>query len=332
MPIWTLLRDAFSNLTKGDTAKQGSEPASKPETAARPDQSSTAVDQIRTTAKWLLTTFGAVAAVLVTGTQLSDIGDTSDGKFWLALFGAVLGLTGVGIVIWMTGRVLAPHRVGLDEITNDSNVGKWASNDPGLLKGQADTVEQLIERYRETLTAYVEARREAEASPDDTALRQEGKKKLAAYQAVENPMQFIRSLAIYDRVNSVFQDALQAIGAGIVFIGIGLLVFAYATGSASNERDKSESSASGQSSAIASPAAVTLAPTESGRKVLSDILGKDCAPGSVNALLLATAGQTLDLATFPSGKCPVTRFTINSDLLALKASTATLLPPASAIP
>jgi hypothetical protein len=308
-------------------------PPAAPPPAAPPATSSTdqflgAIDRIRETAKWLLTTFGVIGGALVAGTQLSDIGDAEGSNLVLAFIGALLGFGGVGIAIWITGRVLTPARVGLDDITNDSNVGRWAANDPGLLKGQAKTVDELIQRYRHTLDEYVEARRKAESDPDDTDLAQDAHARQAAYKAVENPMQMIRGMALYDRVNTAFGNALTVIGASVVIAGVGLLLFAYATGSASNE--ESDQEASGQVAAATgsfeAPAAVTLVPTDEGKKVLADILGKACRPQTAEALLLSQVGGTLEIASAPSGKCRAARFILEADLVALKAR-ATAGPP-----
>jgi hypothetical protein len=324
MSVWTRLKGIILSSDQPDSSKEKEDGEATSPPASGTDQVGKAIEQIRETAKWLLTTFGAIGALLVAGTQLSDIADTEGGKLALALFGAVLALGGVAIVIWVTGRVLSPQRVGLDDITNTSNVGKWAAADPGLLKGQATTVEELSERYRTALTAYADARRKAEESPDDTALRQDAKKKWAAYRAIENPMQFIRSLAGYDRVNRVFQDALAAIAASLVFIAIGLLVFAYATGSAADDEEKKDEAAA--TDTFATPAAVTLAPTSEGREVLTDILGENCPPESVEALLLSSSENALDVVTSPSENCPAARFSIDQDLVAIQAQEATVAP------
>lgn len=302
--------------------------SASPSAASNPNQSLAAIDRIRDTAKWLLTTFGVVGAALVAGTQLSDIGDAEGWRLALAFGGAVLGFLGVALAIWMTGRVFMPQRVGLEEITSDANVGKWASEDPGLLKGQADTVDELVRRYRETLKAYGEARREAQNAPTDQALKSAVAAKQAEYQSVENPTQLIRGMAIFDRVNSTFRDALIAVGIGIALAGVGLLLFAYATGSASNENEgeAASSAVSAASASFLTPAAVTVVPTQEGKAVLADILGKDCDPAKADALLLGQSEGNIEIASPAVGKCRAARFIIQADLVALKAPAAVNRP------
>jgi hypothetical protein len=294
--------------------------SAKPPATASTDQSLLAIDRIRETAKWLLTTFGVVGAALLAGTQLSDIGDADGWRLALALFGAVLGFVGVAIAIWVTGRVFTPVRVGLEEISTDTNVGAWANGDPGLLKGQADTVDDLVRRYRETLQEYGEARGKAEDDPSDEALVKDAMAKAAEYQAVESPMQLIRGLALFDRVRSKFGNALAAIGAGIVFAGVGLLLFAYATGSASNAKADEETVPSDSTAgSFLTPTAVTLIPTQEGKEVLTDILGDNCRSKTVDALLLGQSDGNLEIASPPSRNCRAARFTLQADLVALKA-------------
>jgi hypothetical protein len=63
-------------------------------------------------AKWLLTSFAAVGALLLGSIQLSSIGkltgETSVWRIAAAIVGIVLGALGVGIAIWWTSNVLAP--------------------------------------------------------------------------------------------------------------------------------------------------------------------------------------------------------------------------------
>lgn len=69
-----------------------------------------AVDDLRTAAKWTLAAVGAVGAALISGGPLVAVGQVHGlGHALLAGLGLALALTGVGIAIWSTSKVLAPR-------------------------------------------------------------------------------------------------------------------------------------------------------------------------------------------------------------------------------
>ncbi|MFD3539619.1 pentapeptide repeat-containing protein [Streptomyces sp. NPDC058662] len=79
-------------------------------------------DKIRSAAKWLIASSAAVGAALLAGSQLSNIGKLapSEGRFWWAIAGSVVGLVAVLIAIWLATRILLPITVTIDQM-----VRKW---------------------------------------------------------------------------------------------------------------------------------------------------------------------------------------------------------------
>ena len=70
----------------------------------------TAVDDMRSTAKWTLAVAGAVGAALISGGPLVAIGQVHDALHAvLAAVGLVIALGGVGLAIWRTSQVLSPR-------------------------------------------------------------------------------------------------------------------------------------------------------------------------------------------------------------------------------
>lgn len=69
-----------------------------------------AVDDLRTAAKWTLAAAAAVGAALISGGPLVAVGQVHGLRnALLAGLGLALALTGVGIAIWATSKVLAPR-------------------------------------------------------------------------------------------------------------------------------------------------------------------------------------------------------------------------------
>ncbi len=69
-----------------------------------------AVDDMRTTAKWMLAVSGAVGAVLISGGPLVAVGRIHGVlNIVLAFLGLVIALGGVGLAIWHATQVLMPR-------------------------------------------------------------------------------------------------------------------------------------------------------------------------------------------------------------------------------
>jgi hypothetical protein len=69
-----------------------------------------AVDDLRSTAKWTLAAAGAVGAVLISGGPLVAVGQVHGiAHALLAGAGLAIALTGVGLAIWSTSKVLSPQ-------------------------------------------------------------------------------------------------------------------------------------------------------------------------------------------------------------------------------
>src|SRR5438045_1301111 len=73
------------------------------ETVETKTTSELAIDRIRDTAKWLTVSLAALGAVLVAGTQLSNLGalDVGSMRFWAAISGAVVAVIGTAVILWL---------------------------------------------------------------------------------------------------------------------------------------------------------------------------------------------------------------------------------------
>jgi hypothetical protein len=77
-------------------------------------------NRIRDAAKWLIASSAAVGAALLAGTQLSNIGKLEAGtRLFVAFIGAILGLAGVVLAIFVAVRLLLPVTVTLDELVEE---------------------------------------------------------------------------------------------------------------------------------------------------------------------------------------------------------------------
>lgn len=111
-----------------------------------PDHYEAGVLHLRDTAKWITTIFAALGAVLIAGTQVSNIGSLEWGpRLWVALVTGALALTAIGRIIWVTVRVLTAGEVTIEDIASEPTGSKqvaWLRRH-GLLQDYANAQEIL---------------------------------------------------------------------------------------------------------------------------------------------------------------------------------------------
>jgi hypothetical protein len=106
----------------------------------------TAVDDMRSTAKWTIAAAGAVGAALISGGPLVAIGQVHDALHaFLAAVGLVIALGGVGLAIWRTSKVLSPRLTTPAQLPDPAAQvpppagGRWATVS-GLFRVDQDAV------------------------------------------------------------------------------------------------------------------------------------------------------------------------------------------------
>src|SRR3954467_11055970 len=83
-----------------------------------------AMQGIRDAAKWLIGAAAAVGAILITGKQLSSIGQLPIGiRLGVAVVGIIVALLAVVAAVWVAVQVLLPVGVTLKELKDH-----WAAN------------------------------------------------------------------------------------------------------------------------------------------------------------------------------------------------------------
>jgi hypothetical protein len=186
-----------------------------------------AIDRIRETAKWLIASFAAVGAALVAGSQISSIGSAHGVRLAVAVGGAVLGLGGVAFAINAVWMVLEPAQVRLDELTSDQAVVEFVRVNPDALKGQAETISELVHRYMEEMGAYAEARAASRADPSNKALEAKAAGASAALASTQDVVQLLRKWLLFAKVRRASQHARSAVLVAAVSAAAGLLAFAW---------------------------------------------------------------------------------------------------------
>jgi uncharacterized protein YjbI with pentapeptide repeats len=192
----------------------------------------TAIDNVRSTAKWVMASLAAVGGVLVTGLSLTSLSQIDDEtRFVGALVAILVALVAVCLEVGYTARVLQPSTVTIDDIAaaeTDSQLLTKPMKDVFeqrdiILRGIASSFTELRNKYLQALVARTDALEANFAAPNtDTA-----DKATAAQERAKLYTQVVRhavTVAGYDEVRDRLKLRWQVVG-GVV-IALAVAVFA----------------------------------------------------------------------------------------------------------
>jgi len=277
------------------------------------------VAHLRDVAKWILTVFAAVAAVLLAGLQLSSIGKVEPGYLLGASLAALLGLGSVLRVVWLSASVL------VSGIVNETSLRSYATkkltkgdielNDPLLLDGYSK-VANFLDDYKRIGSEYERA----------LSRNQKARSKRLEPQ-VERLVRTMNNLipaARYAFVLHSFNKAMAGMFYWALIAAVSIGAFAWAT----NQYPLSDT----VFQAPPSPALLSL--TADGMDALAGSLGSACvSQPSIPVILLSVEDGKFAVVSIPSDSCQIAKFTVDSKSGTLHAmevfeSTPTPTPPA----
>ena len=195
------------------------------------------VDDLRSTARWMLAAIGGVGAILISGGPLVAIGQVH-GTTHVLLGGValLLVLAGVGLAIWHTSQVLVPPlTTPLTVLEDDRTMAKLreqlnvnAADYFGLV---ADSVEELLPR--QTIAVRL-AKQRAELSPGDplrAALEQEVRRVEADAARSAPYVRWVVANAHVRQIQARLCTARQwTFGGAVLVVGGAVLFFAVTGG------------------------------------------------------------------------------------------------------
>lgn len=293
-------------------------PGESPQVAVLGDQ----VSRIRTTATWLVTTFGALGAALIASLQLAGLGRTEGINLLFALIGFAIAIAGASVIIWKMGWVLASGpKLPADNQLASQAVIEEAERRGAWILGGFSTVEGLADEWTEAsrirqdkyeeFTDLYEQRRAAEGE-EQKQLRREENLAYAAHEAAarraELAMFAVYRLYIFSDLHEIrrrFQEAQKFLVGGVIAAAVGIAVFAVFV---SADLEPATSSAT---PAIASqPVGGTLNLYQSEHEEYAEILGESCDLNSVSVVVLGASPEAYDLVTVGSSACETRRLTV----------------------
>jgi hypothetical protein len=254
----------------------------------RPDPSGaqTAIDRYRDLAKYLITIFAGVGALLVAGTQLASIGTLSlkddPARVVAVIVGLLLAVGAIAAIIGLALKILRPIEMTFDDVAADPTLSAEIDKRPSLLAG-ADSIDQV------------------RANLAGTALSDED---VETWYPVADD---IVAEAAYLRARQTFEGTWWPLLAAAVAGALGITAFTWGA----NPPDKAQSAAPIVQPA---PVPVRISLTADGREALADALGgTGCATGSISALSLGGTESAPRVVTLPHGSCTAAQFVLSPD-------------------
>lgn len=270
-----------------------------------------AIDRVRDTVKWIIAGFAAVGVALAGESVLSDVGDASGGRLFIAMVAAAAGLGGVALAIWHTANVLLPARVVLSDLVNDKSLReatKVIDANPVLFRGHAATTEAFVDLYDRRSKALVEVRRAAEEHPSDNAKQDLFRQARIEIKDLAPVVERLTDEAIYERVRTSFAATRWIIFGAALVAGLALVTFA----AAANPPDDDSEDATASTVGTFAPVPVALQLSDAGAALLGPSLA--CQARQLSAIAVAGKPEALDVVTVAGEGCQTIRFTLTPSL------------------
>jgi hypothetical protein len=251
-----------------------------PDTRPDPGGIQSAIDRYRDLAKYLITIFAGVGALLVAGTQLASIGELSledePGRVVAVAFGLAAAVGAVAAIVALTLRVLGPVEMSFDEVVGEAELRAAIEARPWLLGG-AGSLEEVRDNLATTALSDVDRETWFGVAND-----------VVAYAA------YLRTRTRFERT------WWPLLGAAIIGV-LGITVF---TWGANPPEDRASSPV-----VEPVPVLVRISLTAAGREALGDALGGDaCTSSRIAALAIGGTPAEPKVVTLPRGACKAAQF------------------------
>src|SRR3984957_8971179 len=99
----------------GDPAGAGGTPPGNTSSGIA-DQANAAIDQFRSVGKWIITSFAAVAALLLAGVQLTSLGSVNGWHLFWSCVGLGIAIVSVIVAIRSLTSLLEPRVTGVNDV------------------------------------------------------------------------------------------------------------------------------------------------------------------------------------------------------------------------
>jgi hypothetical protein len=260
--------------------------------------------KLRETAKWIVTSFAAIGALLLAGIQLSSLGKlTAESSGWriaAVVAGLALAIVAVALTISLTSMVLAPFLNTFGAVDAHLDVADEVLGDRELVGLNYDELKDGIRAADEEVQRAEEA---AGNDPDDPAVKDARAAREEWEESKRLALSVIGSRLLWRR----YQRARRfLIWGALPLAAVGLAAFAWGA----NPPDEA---AEGSSPPLeGSPTVVAVSLTPAGVNALREARG--CSTPTLRALTISGEPGELEVVTIPAGGCDSVRFVLTPNL------------------
>lgn len=189
-----------------------------------------AIAEFRTNVKWVVSSFGAVAAALVVGIQLTSLGELHGYRLIWSVVSAAIVFAAILAIIGFTTRVLSPMGAtyaGFKDGVEFGPLRDFLEKDKKPLRRQAETASELADAYDHALEVESEKWALHDANKTDETLKSEYDAAHANSEGLFQVVSAVTSLGIFLRTRQLFQQAMRTVYIGVALAAAGTLAFAY---------------------------------------------------------------------------------------------------------
>jgi hypothetical protein len=188
------------------------------------------VSEYRATLRWVVSSFGAVAAALIVGLQLTSLGSLEGWRLYWALVSVALAFGAVLVIIIAASHVLTPvigTYVGFAEGDEFQALRDFLEHDPSPLQKEAKSAAELALKYEHADAAQLAALHSYEKGEEDDARKKALEGAEATYDDLDGVVVTVTTLGLFLHMRQRFRRVMKIVYGGILVAGIGAIAFAY---------------------------------------------------------------------------------------------------------
>jgi hypothetical protein len=303
---------------------------------AKPSDTPNSAERTREAAKWIVASFGALAAVLIGTVSIADLSGLSAAGRSQANVGLLLAFIGISAVLIPVAGVLASRRVSVPEIvrsTNraDRNLVRAIENDHSTLLGGHPTLASLVQHHELYIAEQLRGWSSEQSLPEpdypshiDESLKtkfaelnsNDGlNRSLAGLRSTNAYIERMFAFVAFEKLKRSFRIAVGSTVVGVLLAGVGAVMFSTAETSEQARQSAVATAAATDLGQIPVPA--RLAVDDESQDVLAPILGAECNLSDVLVIVLeesqdeSSAETRLEVVSLPTSSCDSRRFDVS---------------------
>ena len=197
-----------------------------------------AAERLRASARWLVASFGAIAAVAFAGVSFSSLGSltfaTANYRLTVALAGVAVGIGGILCALAMAMRLSSASTTTITDLSQpDGDVAlgralRVTSDDPALSLWNGD-VERFLNEYRDTYRQFLDQALAFAKDPHPQPDRSDLDKADFQLRVLTNVLTRTLELVSFLRLQYAFERSIRPIVLALLAASAGAAAFAWAT-------------------------------------------------------------------------------------------------------